>query len=155
MRSYLYTAFDIPSRFYPRYSRFFPEAQKQEEIDRYFLESLCALFHDRNFVAGPLSAGGRRLPYHLYRYAIQFFDFSFSEETRGQREPPTYVRPGEKKLLDVFGISKAEFDNLDEEGLTRLYRRKAQALHPDKGGDHEAFIVLKEAYESLLVKKGW
>jgi predicted 2-oxoglutarate/Fe(II)-dependent dioxygenase YbiX len=38
--------------------------------------------------------------------------------------------------------------------LSRLYRRRAQELHPDKGGDHETFLRLTAAYHKLLrVKK--
>ncbi|WP_363330992.1 J domain-containing protein [Desulfonatronospira sp.] len=36
--------------------------------------------------------------------------------------------------------------------LTRIYRRRALKMHPDKGGDHEEFIRLNEAYQTLLKK---
>ena len=38
---------------------------------------------------------------------------------------------------------------MSREQLTRLYRKKAMDLHPDRGGDHDLFIELTEVYESL------
>jgi DnaJ-class molecular chaperone len=43
---------------------------------------------------------------------------------------------------------------MTKRGLTRLYRRMAKKLHPDKGGEHEKFIQLSEAYQELLKGKG-
>jgi curved DNA-binding protein CbpA len=37
--------------------------------------------------------------------------------------------------------------------LIRLYRRKAQELHPDKGGDQDQFVRLTEAYQDLIKRK--
>jgi DnaJ-class molecular chaperone len=37
--------------------------------------------------------------------------------------------------------------------LCRLYRKRAQEHHPDKGGDSKKFIRLTEAYQSLLKRK--
>jgi len=39
---------------------------------------------------------------------------------------------------------------MNKKSLARLYRKKAQEMHPDKGGDAEAFILLTAAYEELL-----
>jgi curved DNA-binding protein CbpA len=37
--------------------------------------------------------------------------------------------------------------------LVRLYRRKAQELHPDKGGDHDKFVRLTAAYHEVIKTK--
>ena len=52
-----------------------------------------------------------------------------------------------------MGISANEFSRIGEKEFTFLFRRKAQELHPDKGGNHEAFIALQEAYQILIRRK--
>ena len=41
----------------------------------------------------------------------------------------------------MFHRCKTEGDGKD------LFKRLSKLLHPDCGGDHEAFIILKEAHE--------
>jgi hypothetical protein len=48
---------------------------------------------------------------------------------------------------------KDVLQTMSRRSLARLYRRKAQALHPDKGGNHEAFIRLTEGYRELVRRK--
>lgn len=48
-----------------------------------------------------------------------------------------------------MGISKTATD----EEAKKAYRRLANKLHPDKGGDPKAFIELKEAWEDFKNKK--
>ena len=54
---------------------------------------------------------------------------------------------------DIFGVSRQELEDMDRDGLTRLYRTKAMELHPDQGGDHDSFIALTAAYKSILIRK--
>ena len=42
---------------------------------------------------------------------------------------------------------------MSRRNLARLYRRKAQELHPDKGGDHDQFVRLTRAYNELMKSK--
>ncbi len=51
-----------------------------------------------------------------------------------------------KDLLNMFDIK----GDLTKESLRTAYRKKAKELHPDKGGDAEAFMELKEAYETAI-----
>ena len=103
---------------------------------------------------------------YLVRYAIMFFDLeheprSFIEDyirrfinSRRDYRPPSLTRSvtlGEASTL--FNVSKDSLDKMGRSDLARLYRRRAQKLHPDKGGDHDTFVKLTEAYHSLLVKK--
>ena len=161
MRSYLYAIFGIGDRFAPRLTRFVPEAQSQTEIDRFFLEELCRLNADDSFLdkgATPFSQGIH--PY-LRRYLIQFFDFSFATPGSASHE---YTRKGGSSLssqakligfeesLEILGVSEHEYLKMTEKDLISHFRKKAQNLHPDKGGDHEAFLKLKEAFEELLTR---
>jgi len=56
-------------------------------------------------------------------------------------------------MTAVFEKSREALKKMNRRDLGRLYRRKAQQLHPDKGGDHERFVKLNEAYHRLLRTK--
>lgn len=56
--------------------------------------------------------------------------------------------PGED-YYSLLGVSK----NASEDELKRAFRKKAHALHPDKGGDTEKFKKINEAYQVLSDKE--
>jgi DnaJ-class molecular chaperone len=58
-----------------------------------------------------------------------------------------------REVTTVFGVSQSKLSAMSRSALTRLYRKKAQQMHPDKGGDHEQFIELTTAYNELLRSK--
>ncbi|NPA94128.1 MAG: J domain-containing protein [Thermodesulfobacteria bacterium] len=161
MKAYIYCIFGLPARFAPRLSRFIPDAQDRDLMDEFFMEELCSLNSDPTYIdagARPRQASGLH-PY-LRRYAIQYFDFVFkgpglgrSAGSRGPWRPPATARDDEH--LFIMGLSRQEFDQMNEQEFVRYYRRRAQELHPDKGGDHDAFIRLKDAFEILIIKKRW
>jgi predicted 2-oxoglutarate/Fe(II)-dependent dioxygenase YbiX len=53
----------------------------------------------------------------------------------------------------IFGKTKSVLKEMSRHSLARLYRRHAQKLHPDKGGDHDKFVKLSRAYHDLLKTK--
>lgn len=67
--------------------------------------------------------------------------------------PEKKVKVPPEKIEEIFGVSHSHLTALKKEELTRLYRKKAMKLHPDKGGDAEQFILLTEVYTTLLNKK--
>lgn len=57
------------------------------------------------------------------------------------------VAPDETKiLLEMLDIE----GDITKESLKAAYREKVKELHPDKGGNAEAFMRLKEAYETVI-----
>ncbi len=58
------------------------------------------------------------------------------------------------EFATIFEESVETLGKADKQEITRLYRQKAKSIHPDTGGDQEAFIRLTEAYEALLRQKG-
>ncbi|OCC16115.1 heat shock protein DnaJ domain protein [Dissulfuribacter thermophilus] len=166
MRGYLYTIFNLPEHFKPRQSRFIPEVQDLNQMDSFFLEELCKLNNDPTY----LDQGARETDHlgvhpYLRKYLIYYFDIFFHSKgagyiggrfrTEGTYREPSAIHPNEDEYLAILGITKDEFDSMDEQELTRTFRKKALKLHPDKGGDHENFIRLKEAYTFLMRRKNW
>ncbi|MEM1312610.1 MAG: hypothetical protein AAGF07_04060 [Patescibacteria group bacterium] len=49
-----------------------------------------------------------------------------------------------KQALEVFGLDSVS--HLDVNGLKSLFKKLAKERHPDQGGSHRDFILLKEAH---------
>jgi hypothetical protein len=54
-----------------------------------------------------------------------------------------------KEACEILGIKKKDLKNMSKEDIKKAYKRKCQEIHPDKGGDPDNFINLKNAYASL------
>jgi len=66
-----------------------------------------------------------------------FFGGSFAAGQRGSAR--------DDSLYHVLGLDRSA----DENAIKKAYRKLAMQLHPDKGGDEEAFKKLNQAYEVL------
>lgn len=77
----------------------------------------------------------RRPGYYTVHRAI-----SNAPSRRPSPPPPDPVPP----CLRALGLDKWA----SEDEATRAYRRMAHELHPDKGGNPDQFIALREHYES-------
>lgn len=158
-KTYTFAAFDL-QRFFPqRYARESPQLLDAEALDERFLETLCALLEDKHFWGG--LEPQERLRGYLSRYVVMHFDFDFGPPPlaeflqeflhRRQAFRPAAPRTPEPEILaEAFGRPIAELKALSRRQLARLYRRRARELHPDRGGSHERFIRLAEAYQELL-----
>ena len=74
----------------------------------------------------------------------------FINSRRTYRPPFKSKAASLKDAAPVLGESVEKLKQMSRRELARLYRRKAQELHPDKGGDHEQFVRLNEAYRNLI-----
>ena len=54
------------------------------------------------------------------------------------------------KREEAFEVLELSVDAAKQE-ITQSYRRLAAAHHPDKGGDKEMFIRIRQAYEVLKI----
>jgi hypothetical protein len=164
LKSYVYSIFDLQKFFSESFAKSVPHLLNQEKVDNYFLKEICRLNDDHIFGAG--MDQDDQLHEYLVHYAIMFFDYdyeprSFMEDyirgfinSRRDYRPPSLtpsVTFGEAST--IFNVSKDSLEKMGRSDLARLYRRRAQKLHPDKGGDHDTFVKLTEAYHSLLAKK--
>lgn len=161
LKTYLYAALNLQQNFSQSFARSIPQALPPEQIDEAFLKAFCLLNDDRDFWQERTDFS--RLPDYLVRYLILFFDSSFPRQNRQfhhgadfQNQHRQFHWPegkdslNEKEIATLFGESEETLRNADKKDLTRLYRQKAKAMHPDTGGGHEEFVKLTEAYEKLL-----
>lgn len=164
LKTYVYAIFNLQKHFQEYFSTFMPEALDPESMAKVFEEEICILNDDKSFWGS--SPQSSSLHHHLQRYLFFFFDYSFSfrsfnnEFVRNFQNSHRVFRWPQKNKITSEELSSA-FDekfeilnNLDRKELTRLFRKRAKALHPDTGGDHEAFILLCRSYEQLLAQKG-
>jgi len=161
-KMYVYVIFDLQRYFVASSFRNIPHALDREEMDRDFLSDLCRLHRDEVFWAGfPL---GNQLHEYLVRYAVMFFDYEFDgasawdEYLRNFIDSKRFYRPPAPKMVmaevvEVFGVSEETLKEMGKAELTKLFRQRAHELHPDKGGEHEAFVKLTEAYKELVRRK--
>ncbi|UCD80649.1 MAG: J domain-containing protein [Desulfobacterales bacterium] len=160
-KTYTYTIFNLQQFFYESYSKNHPEMLSQEKVDAHFIKQICRLNTDRNFWGGMKT--GDRLHDYLIRYVLMHFDYDYAASSfmedylrqfinsrRDYRPPFKSTALTLKNASAIFGESKEALKKMSRKELARLYRRKAQQLHPDKGGNHKKFIKLTEAYHALL-----
>ncbi len=165
MRGYLYAIFDVASGFAPKLTRFVPDAQDIELIDKYFMEEICRLNCDSALLGQEVKdKDSACLHPYLRKYLFMFFDTYFSnrgnwkqrgrtDQTSREWTPP--APPQSSDHMQAMGLTEAQFQEMDQHEFTRYFRKKAQELHPDKGGDHETFVAFINAYQILLMRKKW
>jgi len=165
MRGYLYAIFNIAEGFAPKLTRFVPDVQDPDLIDRFFLEELCRLNSDTQWLGDEAceKTAGMLHPY-LRKYLFMYFDTYFSNRgywkpggrpsgTEGEWHPP--APSGQDDHLKAIRLSAEEFRKMSVDEFTSYFRKKAMELHPDKGGDHDTFVAFINAYQMLLMRKKW
>ncbi|MDX2433000.1 MAG: J domain-containing protein [Desulfobacterales bacterium] len=163
-KEYAYVIFDLQRHFAGMSARLVPQALDQDELDENFVKDLCSLHRDQLFWAGVQQKN--RLHEYLVRYAVMFFDYEFdggsgwaeyiqnfmnSKRFHAPPAPQESVAMGE--IVEIFGVAEKELHAMNKSDLTKLFRQKAHELHPDKGGEHDAFVRLAEAYKEVLKGK--
>lgn len=164
-KMYIYTIFNLQAFFTQSFALSMPEALDVDKMDVHFLEQVCVVDGDADFWKGFVK--GDTLHEYLVRYVVMYFDYSFASRTgweeyirnfmdsRRRFESPGFAgRMSMREAATVFGVSRAELSAMDLPELKRLFREKARELHPDKGGDHEAFVALSAAYQEFSRIKG-
>lgn len=163
-KGYVFSSFDL-FRFFPGHlARLAPAALDPVECDDHFMEELCRLNTDAAFFEGGDLPSG--LSAYLRRYAIMYFDHEFPgfspmdayirdfiNRRRAYRPPKKRKRGDLSAALKTFGLTREQFSAAAQVEITKIFRKKALKLHPDRGGEHEEFVGLTEAYEILMELK--
>jgi len=161
---YMFVIFDLQRFFTESWAKKMPQGLNPDKMDRYFLEEICHLNNDTSFWGD--GQNHSFLNDYLKRYAVMFFDYDFGPDTfwqdyikqfmdarRKHRPPPVRRSLSDEEVSAVFGVKEDALKTMTRRGLDRLYRRMAKKMHPDKGGTHEAFIRLSEAYDELRARR--
>jgi hypothetical protein len=163
-KAYTYTIFNLQHFFTEWFAKETPQMLDQQKADEYFLDQICVLNQDKVFWFG--TDTGDRLHDYLTRYLVMYFDYEYTPRSFVEEYIRNFINnrrdyrspfPTGSAFLDeassIFGESKAALKEMNRRNLARLYRRRAQRFHPDKGGDHEKFVKLTRAYHALLKTK--
>lgn len=163
-KAYTYVIFDINRFFDQAFAKKRPQHLKQSDVDDHFIEEICSLNRDLTFWAGMKTAN--RLHDYLVRYVVMYFDYDFAlrswvddyirnfmNSRRDYRFPFGTASVSWEEAGSIFDETKDALKAMNKKELSRVFRRRAQQLHPDKGGDPEKFVELAQAYETLLRAK--
>ena len=163
-KTYAYVIFNLQDFFTQWFAQTAPKLLDQKAVDEHFMEEICRLNSDLAFWGG-METGGSLNDY-LVRYAVMYFDYDYAPKSFIEE----YIRKFINSRRDYHPSFKSRKANLEEAGvlfketpeelkkmtrkdLVRLYRKRIQKLHPDKGGDHDKFIKLTRVYHHLLKTK--
>jgi hypothetical protein len=50
-------------------------------------------------------------------------------------------------------MAMEEIRKLSRREFAKVFRKRAMSMHPDKGGDHDAFVELLETYKRIVTSK--
>ena len=163
-KAYAYVIFNIHQFFTESFSKKRPQDLKQRDVDKYIVDEICKLNQDHTFWAGMQTTSS--LHEYLIRYLLMYFDYdyaprswveeyirNFMNSRRDYQSPFKNASVILKEASTIFGESREALKKMSRQELVRLFRRKAQELHPDKGGNHEKFVELTHAYHVLLSMK--
>jgi hypothetical protein len=163
-KAYAYVIFDIHRFFSESFAKKRPQYLKQSDVDDYFIEQICGLNQDLTFWAG--MQAGSSLHAYLIRYMLMFFDHDFVARSWAEDYIRTFINSRRdyhpsfdaagvtlREASSIFSESKEVLKQISRQQLIKLFRRRAQELHPDKGGDQDKFVRLTHAYHMLLKTK--
>jgi len=160
VRHYVHATLNLQRHFANLTARTVPEALDPTQLDEAFMHEFCLLHEDEVFAFG--LPGGVHA--YLRRYACMHFDFDFAaapgfervfqdfmNDFRRHRPRPKPVAP--ERVREIFGMGMSEIRNMTRREFARVFRKKAMSMHPDKGGDHDAFVELLETYKRIVSTK--
>jgi len=159
LKSYVYTIFDLQSFFQGILAKQMPQALDQNKVENFFLKEICRINKQLFGLTSHLHG-------YMVRYLVMFFDNDYADTLlldemerafrfrhRFVKQPPP--KPfSASKARSLFKISKAEFKLLSKRGLRKIYRRLARKHHPDRGGSHDQFVEINNAYQILVERLG-
>ncbi len=163
-KTYTYVIFNLQDFFTQWIAQTAPKMLDQRAVDEHFLEEICRLNSDQRFWNGMET--GDELHEYLVRYVVMYFDYDYAPKSfvkdyirnfiNSHRDHHPFFKPRETDLNKagaLFNAAPETLKQMNRSDLVRLYRKRIQKLHPDKGGDPEAFIRLTRVYHDLLRTK--
>ena len=160
LKSYVYTVLDLHRFFKGFMAKQMPHVLDQDKVEAFFIQELCLLNKE-------LFGLTSHLHEYLIRYAVMFFDhtygdsvllddmvkdFQFRQRSREFKPPDATRQVALSRALKIFNLTAKALESMDKKDLTREFKRLARQHHPDKGGSHDRFVDLSNAYQALLKK---
>nr|WP_319493382.1 DnaJ domain-containing protein [uncultured Desulfobacter sp.] len=160
LKSYVYTVLDLHRFFQGFMAKQMPQALDQEKVEEFFIQELCRLNKELFGMTG-------RLHEYLIRYAVMFFDhtyadsvllddmvkdFQFRQRSRWNKPPSAPQQIKLSQAFKLFNLTTKALEAMNKKDLSREFRRLARQHHPDRGGSHDKFVELNNAYQALLEK---
>ena len=78
---------------------------------------------------------------------------NFINSKRFYSAPSRQTKIAITEIVEIFGVTEEDLKAMKKSELTKLFRQKAHEVHPGKGGEHDTFVRLTEAYKELLRNK--
>ena len=104
------------------------------EINK-FLQNIKETAPELVGLIGTLVGGGQKVdPEQLFNKAVYYVRQAIYND-------PYYI----------LGVSKDD----PKELMEKVYKLKAKHYHPDKGGDQEKFVRLRDAWARIKSERGW
>ena len=164
IKAYVYVIFNLSRHFSKMTAVSYPQSLDKHQLDAYFLDAICRVNADERLWKG--FGVGPSLNHYLARYAAMFFDYEFGESSQLQDYIKNFMNsrrnfrfPSETRTVGWdeasvrLEVNKDVLKKMTRRELTVRYRKMAMHMHPDKGGDHDRFIRLTEAYQDILKRK--
>ena len=160
LKSYVYTALNLHRFFKGFMAKQMPHALDQDKVEAFFIQELCMLNKELFELTSHLHE-------YLIRYAVMFFDhtygdsvllddmvkdFQFRQRNQWFKPPGATRQLRLSQALKIFNLTAKALESMDKKDLTREFRHLARQHHPDRGGSHDRFVELNNAYQALLEK---
>lgn len=164
IRTYVYAAFNLQEYFPKSIVRNHPAALNPNRIEEAFLDALCKLNADSFFFRGVSDHNPQFINPYLRKYVIFFFDYEFgrspgwdefirriisSQEWHAYRRMRSNKNASLAEACKLLEITEEKLQTLSIKQITRIYRKRVK----DAGGDHETFIAVTQAYETIMEYK--
>ncbi len=158
-KDYIFASFNLQYYFSSHLHRQYPEICDQKKLDNAFIEQLCNLNKDNNYLLGVSHFKG--IYHYLKRYMWMFFDNDVTSTRINQKIMEDFInrhrvyRPVVKKIkatvyIKHFGKNYDELKKTDIEEIKKIFRKRAKELHPDKGGTSVEFNELIDCYKTII-----
>ncbi len=164
VKIYVYTIFDLKSHFTQLAAKYAPESIEECQVDECFLDELCRLNCSKEFWAGEPVGG--TLHDYLVRYLVMFFDFDFARRNLAGEIFRDFINRHKtftgypikntvsvQEASGILEVSEEDLQTITKKELVKQFRHLARKHHPDRGGAHEKFIALNEAFQSIMRRR--
>ncbi len=164
IKIYVYVVFDLQRHFTETTARKAPETIEECRVDECFMDDLCRLNRSEEFWSGSPCIDS--LNDYLVRYLVMFFDYDFAERNMvGEifrdfiNRHKTFTGYPIKNTVSyeeasgILEVSEEELSTISKTKLIKIYRKLAVKHHPDRGGEHEKFIHLNDAFQSIMRRR--